>query len=58
MRILRIFTPVKRGIRGDAELMRDLSLRYYHGNVKAQMGRFITAQDVEHRKKEISEYVF
>jgi len=26
--------------------------------VKAQMGRFITAQDVEHRKKEISEYVF
>jgi hypothetical protein len=31
---------------------------YFHGNVRARLGRIITATDVEHKRKEVTGYVF
>jgi hypothetical protein len=31
---------------------------YFHGNIRARLGRIITATDVERKRKEVTSYVF
>jgi len=31
---------------------------YFHGNIRARLGRIITATDVERKRKEVTGYVF
>jgi hypothetical protein len=31
---------------------------YFHGNIRARLGRIITAIDVERKRKEVTSYVF
>ena len=52
------FLRLKNKMRTYAEIMKDLSPRYFHGNVRAQLGRIITEEDVEAQRKRISRYVF
>ena len=49
---------VKNRMRDYAEIVEDLHLRYFHGNVRAQLGRIITREDVEARRKRILKYAF
>lgn len=30
---------------------------YFHGNIRAQLGRIITEKDVERKRKEVTSYV-
>lgn len=41
-----------------SQIMKDLCVRYFHGNVKAQLGRIITEEDVAARRRKIAKYVF
>jgi hypothetical protein len=52
------FLRLKNKMRTYAEIIKDLSPYYFHGNVRAQLGRIIYKEDVEIRRKKISKYVF
>jgi len=41
----------------DADRLSFIS-NYFHGNIRARLGRIITATDVERKRKEVTSYVF
>jgi len=51
------FIKKQKAVRTDADISGFVS-RYFHGNVRAQLGRIITAKDVERKRKEVASYVF
>jgi hypothetical protein len=51
------FIKKQKAVKTDAKVLSVVS-RYFHGNVRAQLGRIITAQDVERKRKEVTSYVF
>ncbi|MCL2207643.1 MAG: hypothetical protein FWB90_06050 [Fibromonadales bacterium] len=51
------FIKNQKAPRTDADISSFVS-RYFHGNVRAQLGRIITAKDVERKRKEVASYVF
>ncbi|MCL2845468.1 MAG: hypothetical protein FWE23_08475 [Chitinivibrionia bacterium] len=52
------FFSYNRKMRTYSQIMKDLCVRYFHGNVKAQLGRIITEEDVAARRRKIAKYVF
>lgn len=47
-----------RKIRNYAEIVKDITPRYFHGNVRAQYGKIMTTKDVEERRTKIANYAF
>jgi hypothetical protein len=52
-----MFFNKQKAAKTDAEILSSVS-RYFHGNIRAQLGRIITAKDVERKRKEVVNYVF
>jgi hypothetical protein len=51
------FFKKQKAAKTDAEVLSSVS-SYFHGNIRAQLGRIITAKDVELKRKEVTGYVF
>jgi hypothetical protein len=51
------FIKKQKAVKTDANALSCVS-RYFHGNIRAQLGRIITVQDVERKRKEVTSYVF
>ena len=52
-----IFFKKQKVAKTDADIL-SFTTSYFHGNIRAQLGRIITAKDVEIKRKEIASYVF
>ncbi|MDR0516417.1 MAG: hypothetical protein LBH25_05160 [Fibromonadaceae bacterium] len=52
-----IFIKKQKAAKTDVNVLSSVS-HYFHGNVRAQLGRIITAKDVEYKRKEVTSYVF
>jgi hypothetical protein len=52
-----IFFKKQKVAKTDADIL-SFTSAYFHGNIRAQLGRIITAKDVERKRKEVTSHVF
>jgi len=51
-----LFIRKQKTVKTEADIRSFIS-RYFHGNIRAQLGRIITAEDVERKRKTVTSYV-